>query len=89
LTEDEYISVKISRGTKGSWEALAEKYGWDLSKLISFVIEQFMVQDGTVFCGRWKEKGEDLGKKVIIDWPTHPSTLTKAGIMNVTYEEMK
>ena len=89
MSEDNVISVRLSRKTMEAWEAIAEKHGWEISKLLSFVLTQFVVQDGTIISGTWKKKGEDMGRKVIIDWPTFPSTITKAEIMDVPFEEMR
>ncbi len=89
MSEDNVISVRLSRKIVEAWEAIAEKHGWDISKLLSFVLTQFVIQDGKIISGTWKKKGEDMGRKVIIDWPTFPSTLTKAEIMDVTFEEMR
>ncbi|GEM_PF-6330989 len=83
------VSVKLPRDIFESWKAMAEKHGWDVSKLLSFVLTQFVIQDGSIWSGTWKSKGVDLGRKVIIEWPTFPSTITKAEIMNVRFEEMR
>ncbi|MHA1362282.1 MAG: hypothetical protein ACTSP1_07065 [Candidatus Freyarchaeota archaeon] len=88
MGENEVITVRLSKEVKEAWEALAERGGWNLSKLIGFVLTQFIKQDGTVYTGKWLEKGEEKGKRVVIEWPTYPSTITKAGIMKVPFEEM-
>lgn len=89
MSENNVVSVILSREIMEAWETMAEKHGWELSKLLSFVLTQFVIQDGNIFSGTWKSKGVDLGRKVIIEWPTFPSTITKAEILDVKFEEMR
>jgi hypothetical protein len=89
LDEYEVISVRLSRDVKEAWEALAEEHDWEISKLLSFVLKQFIKMDGNIYSGNWKEKGEEKGSKIVIEWPTYPSVITKGGIMSVPSEEMR